>query len=471
MQKNDQAALSIIVPTLNEAGNIKPLVERITRPLSRANIPHEVLFIDDHSTDTTVSEVGELQAAYPSIRIVQKVGKPGKAYSLIEGFDLAAYQLVCMIDADLQYPPEAIVPMYEKLARENADIVITERIEEKTNWLRRLTSSGFNLVFTRLLFGINYDSQSGLKLFKKKILQDVQVSPSPWSFDLEFLVRSLENHYKIISHKIQFAERVNGESKLHTFSTAIELAKASIQLRRTTSIERVKQGYQISGAMPSISRQPLRVVLPFVFAIALATGATAHAQALSLSTTIDTKLPFVQSLLTGNSTTKSQPKAKTAAPSTASLTGAINNLPPINNNTGISKPGSAKSSTTSTTNTSTSKSSTTKTTNPSSSSNSTSNAPTNNASTSASAPQSYQTTAEKSSANGNANAGQATLYKNGSQTDTNKNPYATLAASNNINGHPWVEGAFAALILGTLLLIVAVRIQFSKRKSGIVAYR
>jgi len=144
----------------------------------------------------------------------------------------------------LQYPPEAIVPMYRKLQKESADIVVTERVEQETSFLRQLSTRMFNLVFTRLLFGIDLDSQSGLKLFKKRILRTISISPSQWSFDLEFIIRSLEQNYKISNHKIAFSERTEGKGKVNMFTTTYELIKASVHLRLTTSRKKVRQVYE-----------------------------------------------------------------------------------------------------------------------------------------------------------------------------------------------------------------------------------
>jgi glycosyltransferase involved in cell wall biosynthesis len=170
--------LSIIVPTLNEAGNLPSLFKRIGVSLNAAQIPYEIVLVDDHSSDDTLAVAKAAASEYP-IRIFTKRGERGKAYSLLEGFDYAAYELVCMIDADLQYPPEAIAPMYEQLAELEADVVITERVEQHTSFLRQLSSKVFNLIFTRALFGIQYDTQSGLKLFKQRYIFSRQLLSFP----------------------------------------------------------------------------------------------------------------------------------------------------------------------------------------------------------------------------------------------------------------------------------------------------
>ena len=233
-------SLSVIVPTLDEDANIKELIARISHPLDAANIDHEIVIIDDHSEDHTQDRIKSLSKRRRNLRLFTKRGNPGKAQSLLEGFKRAKNPVLCMIDADLQYPPEAIVPMYKLLIEESADVVVTERIKSKTSFMRRMSSKIFNTVFTRWMFGINFDSQSGLKLFKKSVLNNIELRPSPWSFDLEFIVRSLEKKYKIVNYRIPFSERKNGEAKVGILSTTLELAKASIKLRRHSSKKLIK---------------------------------------------------------------------------------------------------------------------------------------------------------------------------------------------------------------------------------------
>jgi glycosyltransferase involved in cell wall biosynthesis len=277
---NYQPSLSIIVPTLNEADNLPTLFSRIARAVQKLGITYEIIVVDDYSEDATLAIAMQAARDYP-IGTFLKQGKPGKAYSLLEGFNHAKYEVVCMIDADLQYPPEAIGAMYKQLFEQHADVVITERVEHRTGAIRHLSSKVFNLVFTRLLFGIGYDTQSGLKLFKKEILQTMSLAPSPWSFDLEFIVRSLEQNNTIVSYPIIFEQRNAGIAKVHVVATAIELAKASLKLRRSISKRSVRATYKQSLALS----RGLMVGLSFLVTILLVGfSSIATASAASLST-------------------------------------------------------------------------------------------------------------------------------------------------------------------------------------------
>lgn len=239
-------AVSIVVPTLNESKNVSVLVRRIARSFQRSGVSYEVIFIDDHSTDGTTLEIQKLARTYP-VRLHTKKGQQGKAYSLLEGFKLAKYNIICMIDADLQYPPESILPMYQLLIQADVDVVVTERIDDaSTSKFRHFSSKVFNFVFTRLLFGFNYDTQSGLKLFRKEVITAISLNPTPWSFDLEFIVRALEKNYKVLSHQITFSKRHSGKAKVRILRVTYELVVASLKLRLNSSRRKIKLAYHSS---------------------------------------------------------------------------------------------------------------------------------------------------------------------------------------------------------------------------------
>ena len=297
-------AISVIVPTLNEVDNIEMLVERIAANFENTDITYEILFIDDHSTDGTQNAVVGMMEKYP-VRIMGKRGERGKAHSLLEGFAAARYETLCMIDADLQYPPEAIVPMYKLMQTSKTDIVLTNRQDNATSALRKLTSAGFNFVFTKMLFGFDYDSQSGLKLFKRKVLDDITLTPTPWSFDLEFIVRALEQNYKIISYDINFAERYSGVAKIQVSKVAVELAKASVKLRFTSSSSKVKQAYKENTYQNQrvTNKAMMAGMLAIAVSAVFAVTTVGHARSMELAVAKDTTTGLINTAVDPGATT------------------------------------------------------------------------------------------------------------------------------------------------------------------------
>src|SRR5262249_33563533 len=152
---------------------------------------YEVIVVDDHSTDSTVSIVESLakQRSLP-VRVLTKQGRPGKSFSLMEGFAAARFDILAMIDGDLQYSPEVFPVMLKKFAL--ADIVVADRrpTYRGANRLR----GGLSQIFSRiisLLFGINTDIQSGMKMFRRSVYAEQVIDPGKWSFDLYLVTHAV----------------------------------------------------------------------------------------------------------------------------------------------------------------------------------------------------------------------------------------------------------------------------------------
>ncbi|HZE86815.1 MAG TPA: glycosyltransferase [Methylomirabilota bacterium] len=221
--------LSIIVPTWNEEGNIVPLITRIHETLSKNKITYEILFVDDHSTDKTRAKIKQYSKKYP-IRLFLKLGKKGKAQSLIEGFSYANYKLLCMIDADLQYPPEDIPAMIAKIEK-GADVVVANRKVKHTDALRTFISNANRIIFSKFLHGLDLDVQAGFKVFKKEIIERTTLSGGKWAIDMELLIHAKNAGYHIVSHDITFAKRDIGGTKINLLQASWEIGMNSLMLR------------------------------------------------------------------------------------------------------------------------------------------------------------------------------------------------------------------------------------------------
>jgi cellulose synthase/poly-beta-1,6-N-acetylglucosamine synthase-like glycosyltransferase len=224
-----QYGLSVVVPAWNEVDNVVELVERIHTALT--GFKHEIIIIDDNSTDGTFEVLQTLTGAYPLI-VQRKVGKHGKAFSIIEGVHLAHYDTVAMIDADLQYPPEALPEMLNLIHQGKADIVVANRKENHTSKWRKFLTLGFRNFFGQLLWKLDVDVQSGQKVFRREIFERLNPNPKyPWAFDMEFLIGARNGGYHLASYDIIYAERKAGEVKNKWLPVAKELGMSALHLR------------------------------------------------------------------------------------------------------------------------------------------------------------------------------------------------------------------------------------------------
>ena len=206
--------LSIIVPTYNEAPNVEPLVKRIDAALS--DIDYELLFVDDSSPDGTAEVARALSGRFP-VRVIVRTEDRGLAPSVVEGFRQAEGDLLAVIDADLQHPPERLPDLVEK-ARGGADVVVGSRYEpgggvEGWTFDRKIVSLGAR--FLAYLFTPSArrstDPLSGFFLVRKAAIDGVALRPVGYKILLEILVRGRVNRVEAVPY--MFADRTAGASK------------------------------------------------------------------------------------------------------------------------------------------------------------------------------------------------------------------------------------------------------------------
>lgn len=222
--------LNVIVPVKNEEAHVVELTTRINKALSAAKIDHSIIFVDDHSTDSTIKTLESLKKKYPVI-IHIKQGRAGKAYSVLEGAKIADSDYLAFIDGDLEYAPEALPEMFEKILEESVGVVVANRKTYQASLARRLGSRVNALFFGKFLLGLNTDVQSGLKVFRKSILDFVDFSAvKPWTIDMPLLVAAVDLGYKIDNVNIDYIERSAGASKVNFFKTGWSIASTAIYL-------------------------------------------------------------------------------------------------------------------------------------------------------------------------------------------------------------------------------------------------
>lgn len=221
--------ISIVIPVWNEEGNLESLIRRIHTSLTK-HATYEMIFIDDHSNDSSIAVLQQLSKDYPIV-IRSKKGDRGKAQSIIEGMNYARYPLIAMIDADLQYPPEAIVKMMNLVKKGGFDIVVGTRVENHTPIHRKFMHNVCRVVLGKWLHNLDVDIQSGLKVFRRDIANVLPQVPSAWAFDLEFLVYARNAGYTIGSCDIVFDKRHAGSPKINLIEGTWQIAISALRLK------------------------------------------------------------------------------------------------------------------------------------------------------------------------------------------------------------------------------------------------
>ncbi|MGV3652725.1 MAG: glycosyltransferase family 2 protein [Noviherbaspirillum sp.] len=169
-QEQATPMLSVVIPVMNEQGNIEPLVARIADAL--AEISHEVIFVDDGSHDGTVAEIE--RHARPGTRVLVFNRNYGQTTAMAAGIDAAHGELIVMLDGDLQNDPYDIPLMMERMESGNWDVVAGIRAKRQDGFLlRKLPSKLANWLIRRSTGVYISDYGCTLKLFKRDVAKNL----------------------------------------------------------------------------------------------------------------------------------------------------------------------------------------------------------------------------------------------------------------------------------------------------------
>ena len=191
--------LSVILPARNEAHHLRANLQQVCEALAGQDL--EVVVVDDGSHDATAAESVRAAEAGLPVRTVRQPENLGKGAALFRGFAESTGELVAFLDADLEIAPENVLRLLQKLRESGADAVVGTRRGEPTGFPlpRRLLSGAFRHGVA-FLFGLPVeDTQTGIKLFRREVLERVapRMSTSRFAFDVELLVAVTRFGYAI----------------------------------------------------------------------------------------------------------------------------------------------------------------------------------------------------------------------------------------------------------------------------------
>ena len=245
-------SLSVVVPTYNEAENVGTLVERVTTALS--GMDFEVLFIDD-STDGTERVIAELTRSAPRLRIVHRTDRRGLASAVADGIALATGDVICVLDADLQHPPEAMRALTDALERTQADLAIASRYIPGGSYdftlARRIVSRIATALAWLLVRRARFvsDPLSGFFAFRRSVVEGIRLQPIGFKILLEILVRGCVG--RVVEVPYRFGARGAGKSKL-TRAQHLEYLRHLLLLSRVraSTVQRIAHSVDPEAIRP-----------------------------------------------------------------------------------------------------------------------------------------------------------------------------------------------------------------------------
>jgi dolichol-phosphate mannosyltransferase len=225
MNKVRNHKLGLVVPTLNEAGNIPVLLERIRQALTPTGLDYEILVVDDDSHDGTADAVSQFARNDRRVRLFVRKGARGLAGAVIYGWDQTDADLLGVIDADLQHPPEVLASLLGPILS-GADIAIASRYAHGNgvgDWNKfRLFVSRAGTLATAPLQRKDLrvkDPLSGFFVIRRDCIDGLALQPEGFKILLEILVKGRIG--KAVEVPFQFGLRHAGESKA-SFKVALQ---------------------------------------------------------------------------------------------------------------------------------------------------------------------------------------------------------------------------------------------------------
>jgi len=211
-------SLAIIVPTLNEAGNIRPLLARLDAAL--CGIAFEVVFVDDDSSDGTAEVIRQAALERADVRCLRRIGRRGLASACIEGMLATTAPHLAIMDADLQHDETILLRMLETMQADRLDLVVGTRLAEggsdaSLSPARRLVSRTGKLLSRLVVRADLTDPMSGFVMIHREFLERTLPRLSGRGFKILLdLFASAPGPVRFAEVPYHFQERRHGESKL-----------------------------------------------------------------------------------------------------------------------------------------------------------------------------------------------------------------------------------------------------------------
>ncbi|MEL7237888.1 MAG: glycosyltransferase family 2 protein [Planctomycetota bacterium] len=153
MPETDLPELSIVIPALNEVGNVGPLVEQVETTVRGVGVDAELVIVDDGSTDGTAEKLAELQDGRSWLRVLRRQLSMGQSSAMAAGIAAAHGEYVATLDADLQNDPAELPKMLAMLKEKGVDFVQGDRSADRQDTFMRRRASGVGRFTRRLILG------------------------------------------------------------------------------------------------------------------------------------------------------------------------------------------------------------------------------------------------------------------------------------------------------------------------------
>ncbi len=209
--------VSVVIPTLNEAGNIKEAIDTLDRELA---YPKEIIIVDGNSTDGTLEIVRHMNC--------KVIIEPRRGYGLAlrRGMMEAKGDVVVMVDGDGTYEFKHVNRLLERMMREDAELCMATRMFDPDKAMglfnfvgNKIITFCFNMVYKQALS----DTQSGFRAISHAAIEKVNFEETDMAFATEMLILFAKKRFKMVEIPSSYKLRKYGKTKLRPINSGVEI--------------------------------------------------------------------------------------------------------------------------------------------------------------------------------------------------------------------------------------------------------
>ncbi|MFH1305199.1 MAG: glycosyltransferase family 2 protein [Candidatus Omnitrophota bacterium] len=223
-------SVSFVLPMYNERDNIAYAVKEISSLAPEVTNDHEIIFVDDASTDGSADAAEEIAQKDNRVKVFRLTENTKFGGAFAKGFKSAAKDVIVYMDSDMPVKPEDVKASFPLIA--DADIVTGYSRVRKGDTLKRKIISGIYNLMVQALFGLKIkDINSGYKIVRRRVAENMEfISRSPF-VDVELFLEAKRKGYKVKQFPLVFRSRFGGKSCISSFPIMLATFRDMIKVK------------------------------------------------------------------------------------------------------------------------------------------------------------------------------------------------------------------------------------------------
>jgi len=222
--------LSVIIPVYNEVNNIEEIVKRV----QATKLAKEIIIVDDGSQDGTHELLRKLDGM-KKVRVILQAKNQGKGAAVAVGLKAAKGDILLIQDADLEYDPRDYLTLLKPIEEGLADVVYGSRFlggSHRVAMFWHMVANRLLTFMTNILYNtILTDMETGYKVFRREVIEGMNIKAKRFNFEPEFTAKILKRNYRIFEVPISFNPRDYTQGKKIKLKDAFEAVWALLKYR------------------------------------------------------------------------------------------------------------------------------------------------------------------------------------------------------------------------------------------------